>query len=143
MGIVPRLKSIKGGHIPTFYSTPHHHHLHNNNTNNQLQTKLSTAIMQFSTVLTTLFLAGSAMACANGPYKTGSSCGGNCANVKRCGDGNHIVSSDSDAIHLLQVFVKFYRCARRFGRGARICRGVACDLHGLSVLVLMSLIILQ
>ncbi|KAJ6782794.1 hypothetical protein PWT90_10385 [Aphanocladium album] len=47
--------------------------------------------MQFSTVLTTLFLAGSAMACANGPYKTGSACGGNCANAKRCGDGNHII----------------------------------------------------
>jgi hypothetical protein len=49
--------------------------------------------MQFSTLglLTTLFLASTAMACANGPYATGSFCDSSCDGAQRCGDNNWVV----------------------------------------------------
>jgi hypothetical protein len=48
--------------------------------------------MKFTGILATLFLAGTAMACANGPYDTGSVCPSNCEGAQRCGDENHVVS---------------------------------------------------
>jgi hypothetical protein len=54
--------------------------------------KLQTATMKFTGLLATLFLAGTAMACANGPYDTGSVCPSNCEGAQRCGDENHVVS---------------------------------------------------
>ena len=51
-----------------------------------------TAIMQFSTIITALFLASTAVACPNGPYRTGSSCDQTCAGAQRCGDDNYVVS---------------------------------------------------
>ncbi|KAE8826603.1 hypothetical protein PTNB85_06512 [Pyrenophora teres f. teres] len=48
--------------------------------------------MQFTTI-TALFLATTAVACPNGPYRTGSSCDQTCAGAQRCGDDNYVVSS--------------------------------------------------
>jgi hypothetical protein len=53
----------------------------------------SKVIMKFTGILATLFLAGTAMACANGPYDTGSVSPSNCEGAQRCGDENHVVSS--------------------------------------------------
>ncbi|KAF2113886.1 hypothetical protein BDV96DRAFT_578469 [Lophiotrema nucula] len=48
--------------------------------------------MQFFGILTTLFFASAAMAaCPNGPYPTGSGCGGDCNGKTRCGDNNHVI----------------------------------------------------
>lgn len=47
--------------------------------------------MQIYTILTTLFLASTALACANGPYPVGSACGGDCAGAQRCSKNNNNV----------------------------------------------------
>ncbi|KAL8993706.1 MAG: hypothetical protein Q9188_007258 [Gyalolechia gomerana] len=52
--------------------------------------------MQIYTILTTLFLASTALACANGPYDTGSSCGGTCAGAQRCSTNNNNVIKCTD-----------------------------------------------
>lgn len=48
--------------------------------------------MKFFSIFTTICLAGTALACANGPYDTGSACSGDCVGLTRCGDDNHVVS---------------------------------------------------
>ncbi|EDU46032.1 hypothetical protein PtrSN002B_007316 [Pyrenophora tritici-repentis] len=47
--------------------------------------------MQFTTIITALFLATTAVACPNGPYRTGSSCDQTCAGAQRCGDDNYVI----------------------------------------------------
>lgn len=48
--------------------------------------------MQIYTILTTLFLASTALACANGPYKVDAPCGGDCTGAQRCSvRNNHVV----------------------------------------------------
>ncbi|KAI0151293.1 hypothetical protein BJ166DRAFT_595632 [Pestalotiopsis sp. NC0098] len=47
--------------------------------------------MKFFSIFTTICLAGTALACANGPYDTGSACSGDCVGLTRCGDDNHVI----------------------------------------------------
>ncbi|KAJ8113563.1 hypothetical protein OPT61_g4331 [Boeremia exigua] len=59
--------------------------------------------MKLTALLTMLFLASTAVACANGPYKTGSICPSNCGGAQRCGDANHVVSLGTFASSNLRI----------------------------------------
>lgn len=49
--------------------------------------------MQFFSIIAAICFTSTAMACANGPYKTNSACAGTCVGAQRCGDNNWIVGA--------------------------------------------------
>lgn len=66
--------------------------------------------MQIYTILTTLFFAGTALACPNGPYALGSNCSGNCVGAQRCSTlDNNVVRTAVSCSQRLAGFRSSFR----------------------------------